>query len=368
MDILTVSNVWVQFALCAAAGLVGGLFLSTLMAGIARRTTRALLGKSTEQLRAVSFVICFLVGLNFGLQSFELEEATRVKTDNAFGVAIYIFVTWGIVRIYDVVHEQILVPWGQRRDNKPVIDVLHIFVRVFIWSLGVLSALNSAGYEVSAILAGLGIGGLAFALAAQDAIANVFGGVIILAQSPFKVGDQITVGELNGWVLNIGLRSTLIQSWLGHHITIPNKKFTDSAIINVDARVLYWEEMRIKLHHESTLEQVEQSVALVDEVLGSQDNLGETRWVGISALDGGCAEVEVWFGIKKFGGGADSFPNEYMKILGTKSAVHLAILRALADHGIRLALPSERYVVSQTPLTAMAGSGRPPMAVQAGGL
>ncbi|MEM9463052.1 MAG: mechanosensitive ion channel family protein [Myxococcota bacterium] len=326
------------------------------------------MSKSAEQLRAVSFIICFLVGLNLGLQTFEFKEAARIKTDHAFRVAIYVVVTWGIVRVYDVVHEQLLVPWGQRRDNKPVIDVLHIFVRVIIWSLGVLSALNSAGYQVSAILAGLGIGGLAFALAAQDAIANVFGGVIILAQSPFKVGDQIRVGELNGWVLNIGLRSTLIQSWLGHHITIPNKKFTDSAIVNVDARALYWEEMRIRLHHESTLDQVEQSLALVDEVLANNENLGETRWVGVSAIDGGAAEVEVWFGIKKFDGSADSFPNEYMKILGTKSAVHLAILRALADHGIRMALPSERYVVSKAPLTAMAGSVRPSIAAQVGGL
>ena len=216
-------------------------------------------------------------------------------------------------------------------------------------ALGILSALNSAGYQVSAILAGLGIGGLAFALAAQDAIANIFGGFIILAQSPFKVGDQITVGAHNGWVLNIGLRSTLIQSWLGHYITIPNKKFTDSPIINVDKRTLYWEEMRLLLHHESTLAQIEQAIALVEEVLVNADNLGETRWIGLGALKEGCPEIEVWYGIEKFKGEPDSFPNEYMKILGTKSAIHLAVLRALESNGIRFALPIERRIVGDGP-------------------
>lgn len=345
MNIQIFDNAWFQFALISALGLVVGLFISTVMAGISRRTNRAILSKSAEQLRSVTFVVSFLVGVSLGLEAFELGEAARTSIDKIFKIVIYVLVTWGVVRIYDVVHQVVLVPWGQRRDNKPVIDVLRIFALLTIWSLGILSALNSAGYQVSAILAGLGIGGLAFALAAQDAIANVFGGFVILAQSPFKVGDQITIGDTNGWVLNIGLRSTLVQSWLGHHITIPNKKFTDSAIINVDARDIYWEEMRIRLHHENSLQSVERSVELVKEVLNAHDDLGSTKWVGISAINDGCAELEAWFGIEKFAGKSDTFPNEYMKILGTKSSVHLKVLRALEDGGIRLALPTERQIV-----------------------
>ncbi|MCG8424014.1 MAG: mechanosensitive ion channel family protein [Proteobacteria bacterium] len=344
---------WFRFVVAAGGGLLAGLFISNLVGTIAKRTRNTLVSDSAARLSALIFVLCLVLGLRFGLESFELEPDTKQLLGKIFVIIIYVLVTWGITRFYDVVHEQILQPWGRRQENIAIIDVLRTVAIVIIWMLGVLSAVNSAGYNVSAVLAGLGIGGLAVALAAQDTVANLFGGVIILTQNPFKVGDKITIGGNTGWVLSIGIRSSVIENWYGHKITVPNKVFTDGHVINVDARTVYWEGMQLKLRHDSTLEQIERAMALVQEVLDRADNLTETTWVGLCNIGEGYVELEVWYGIEKFAGSDDSYPNEYMKILGVKTEVNVAVLRAFEEASIHLAMPLQRHIVSQSTPAAL---------------
>lgn len=339
---------WVRFALIAGGGLIGGLFISNIIASLGKRTQKKMIRESTARLRSLVFVVCFVLGLRFGMESFDLAPDTEQILAKIFTVVIYVLVTWAVTRVYDTIHEQVLRPWGQRKDNISVIDVLRTFMIALIWLLGVLSALSSAGYSVSAVLAGLGIGGLALALAAQDAVANIFGGIIILTQSPFKVGDKITIGGNTGWVLNIGLRATIIQNWYGHVITVPNKSFTDSHVVNVDARPIYWEGIQLKLRHDSTIDQIEKSIELVRGVLDNADDLGSTTWVGVCNVGDGYVEVEVWYGIEKFAGEEDTYPDEYAKILGVKSKIHIAILSSLEEASIHLAVPVQQHIVSQT--------------------
>src|SRR6185503_18333546 len=104
-------------------------------------------------------------------------------------------------------------------------------VSIFV-VFGVLMVVQSLGYDVKALLAGLGIGGLAFALAAQDTLANVFGSVVVAVDQPFKIGEVVRIGAFVGGVEDIGLRSTKLRSVDKSLVVIPNKTVASETITN----------------------------------------------------------------------------------------------------------------------------------------
>ena len=113
--------------------------------------------------------------------------------------------------------------------------ILRKTVRSVVWILGVITAMNNAGFDVGALLAGVGIGGLAMAMAAKDFVANIFGGVTVFVDKPFKVGDRIVVDGIDGTVQEIGIRSSRLITLQGRMVTIPNNSFTNSPVENITA-------------------------------------------------------------------------------------------------------------------------------------
>jgi MscS family membrane protein len=109
-------------------------------------------------------------------------------------------------------------------------------LKVVIIILGVLVALQTVGVNVASVLAGLGLGGLALALAAQETVANFFGSVMIILDKPFKKGDHIKVGDTEGFVEEVGFRSTRIRTFYNSLITIPNATMAKEKIDNLGER------------------------------------------------------------------------------------------------------------------------------------
>lgn len=106
--------------------------------------------------------------------------------------------------------------------------------KFLIWALALLVILSNLGYNISSLIAGLGITGIALALAAQETLSNAFGSLAILADKPFKIGDKIRVADFEGTVLTIGLRSTSIQTEKGSIVTIPNKMVASLPVENLN--------------------------------------------------------------------------------------------------------------------------------------
>ncbi len=105
--------------------------------------------------------------------------------------------------------------------------------KFLVWSLALLVVLSNFGYNISSLIAGLGITGIALALAAQETLSNAFGSLSILADKPFKVGDRICIDKYEGEVLNIGLRSTRIQTGKNSVVSIPNKMVASLPVENL---------------------------------------------------------------------------------------------------------------------------------------
>ena len=105
--------------------------------------------------------------------------------------------------------------------------------QVFFYLIAVLLVLQNSGYNVAGLLAGLGIGGLAVALAAKETLANLFGSIAVLLDRTFQVGDTIRQGDVTGVVENIGLRSTKVRTPEGYLVSIPNQLITNAPVINM---------------------------------------------------------------------------------------------------------------------------------------
>ncbi|HWV90734.1 MAG TPA: mechanosensitive ion channel family protein, partial [Burkholderiales bacterium] len=139
---------------------------------------------------------------------------------------------------------------------------------VFVWfTAGLFLILRSMGFELTAVIAGLGIGGIAFAFAAQKTIENLFGTVMVVADEVMQVGDYCQAGAIEGRVESIGLRSTQIRTADRALVSVPNGQLAATTIGNLARRDKFLFRHKIRLGYESTADQVRHVLAQIRKTL-----------------------------------------------------------------------------------------------------
>jgi len=158
-----------------------------------------------------------------------------------------------------------------RETDSALDDQLVPFVaktlRIFLVMTAVLVVAQNMGYSISGLLASLGIGGIAIAMAAKDTISNIFGSIMILVDRPFTVGDWIKTTEFEGVVEEIGFRSTRIRTFERTLVNVPNSSLANMVIDNIDARSQRRIKMRIGLTYDTTPAQMTAAIAGIEEIL-----------------------------------------------------------------------------------------------------
>lgn len=310
-----------------------------------RRLGSFVVSSMLERLDGPITTLLLIVGIRIAVTPLNLPENVKLLVAQGLGFSFVMMLTWLLVKAYEGVHHGIFVPYARKPDaaiELHMFALLQTTVNALLWMVGLASALNTIGFEVSAILAGLGIGGMALALAAQDTVANLFGGVLILLQRPFRVGERIDVNGVNGWVTEIGLRYTAVRNWYGREVLIPNKKFTDSVVTNIDSQSVYYQELHLRLDAGTTAAQVEQAMQILRDIVAEYDLLDKTPWVAFDKIEFGYLELEFWYAIPRWSPQEKAtIPNEYEKICRGKSLVNLEILKRFEAAGIRLAVPTQ---------------------------
>ena len=128
---------------------------------------------------------------------------------------------------------------AERTDSKlddQLVPLARTAGKIFMALIGGIFILNNLNINITSLIAGLGIGGVAVALAAQDSIKNLLGGATILADKPFQVGDWVVIGEFEGTVEQVGFRSTRIRTFADSQISVPNARITDTEVNNMGRR------------------------------------------------------------------------------------------------------------------------------------
>jgi small-conductance mechanosensitive channel len=184
-------------------------------------------------------LVIFILVLSFYIAFhyfFVLPEAYAWILDSRYLIAVYMLIATWIVSSF--VHNVIRIygRWLSERTESDlddrIIEILEIAAKYIIWFIGILMVLAYLEIQITPLLAGAGVAGLAVALAAQDIISNFFGGAIILVDKPFKVGDRIRINDYVGDVVTIGPRSTRLMTIDSEIVSIPNATITNSVVVN----------------------------------------------------------------------------------------------------------------------------------------
>jgi MscS family membrane protein len=226
--------------------IVGALVLGKLIYWLIGRTIKRMAARTRTQLDDILVdtleepivVGVIIAGIWYGLYILNMSDTTRDVVDKAVSALLILDAAWLVTRVFDALIRQYLFPLARKTESDlddHLISIISKGVKMSAWIVAVIMAMQSAGIKVFSLLAGLGIGGLAFALAAQDTVGNFFGSVAIFLDKPFRAGDRIQVQGYDGVVTAVGLRSTRIRTrYEGRIVTIPNQLVAKSDVVNVE--------------------------------------------------------------------------------------------------------------------------------------
>lgn len=244
-------------------------FLLTHMLKIAERSSIEWDDKVIKALSSPT--IWFVSGLYYyaGTRILSFDGRWQAFIQSFLVAYIAITIVWASYNLVDIWIDY-LTSVSKRRNyaiDDQLIPIIRKSVRFFVAAAGILVTLQNIGINVMSVVAGLGLGGLAFALAAKDTAANLFGSIMIFSDRPFRVGDWISFDDMEGVVEDIGLRSTRIRSFSNSLITIPNATVANVAIDNVGLRRYRRIRVDLGVTYSTTREQIVNFTSGIKEIL-----------------------------------------------------------------------------------------------------
>jgi MscS family membrane protein len=341
----TVTEWAIAFSIALGAFVVGKV-LYWIFGGVLRR-----LSKNTETdiddliIEMLSEPVVLGVtalGLRFALGTLTLSAGVERFFGNALQGLLVIAVAWVVVRLFDAAILHFLAPAIANTEtdlDDQLLPILRRGGKAILWSLGLIMALNNAGYDVAALIAGLGIGGLALAMAAQDTVKNVFGGFTIFTDRPFAMNDRVAVSGFDGKVEEIGIRSTRIRTLAGRQVTIPNSNMASSPVENISSEPSRKVVMTLGLTYDTSPDAMRRALEILREIeaANADDTDGEPI-IGFSGYGDFSMNVLFIYYIRK---GAD--------IIATQTKVNLAILERFNAEGLAFAFPTQTIELAGAP-------------------
>ncbi len=250
-------------------------------------------------------------------------------------VLMVLAIVWGLYRLVDLVAES-LAERAARTESKlddQLVPLVRKSLKVFVVIGGVLFVLQNLQVDVGSLLTGLGIGGLAFALAAKETLANFFGSLMIFVDRPFQIGDWIAVRGAEGIVEEVGFRSTRIRTFYNSVISVPNAAFTDAQIDNYGRREYRRTFTTLNLTYDTTPEQMQAFCEGIRAIIVANPFTRKDYYeVHMSAFGAHSLDVMVYFFFK-----VPSWSDE----LRERHNVFLEIMRLAEALGVQFAFPTQ---------------------------
>ncbi len=272
-------------------------------------------------------------GVWYGFRTLALPETAQQWVGNIVQVLVVLSVAWLLTRLLDAVFQEYLVPITEKTEtdlDDQLLPIVRKGTKMAVWTIGAIVALNNAGYDVGALIAGLGIGGLALAMAAKDTVSNIFGGFTIFTDRPFSLNDRIKVAGYDGTITEIGVRSTRLRTLEGRIVTIPNSTFADSPVENVTLEPSRKIVQNLGLTYDTSPENMHNAISILREMATGQPALEDNALVSFNAFGDSAMNILFIYYIKS---GAD--------ILGTQTALNMAILTRFSEAGLDFAYPTQ---------------------------
>lgn len=276
-----------------------------------------------------------IIGLMAGLGFLTLPEDMALFVSNVLSVLISLAIIWFAIRLSDAVIDAYMHPFTAKTETKldeELLPILKKGVKALILIFGAITIIGNFGYDITAMITGLGIGGIAIALAAQETLGNMFGGITIFTDRPFGIGDRVKVGDVYGDVVDVGMRSSKIKNLDNNIVVIPNSVLSKSIVENYTRPSKKLKQsFTMGLTYDTKPDKIDEAVKIIKEAI--QGVKGVTK-----------DEPLIWF--TEFGDFSLNLLCIYwiksLKYWGTtKHEINTEILRGLNKAGIDIAFPSQ---------------------------
>ena len=332
---------------------VAAFFGAVLVSLIVGRLARLFMTKSAEKTKSAgrelagvilkamarpAVLIAFAVGWRLGAAALGglgtgltgvLSTVSRVLTAAAIGYSLYAMV--------DLIDFQ-LMRFAARTESKVddmLVPMVGKSVRITVLVLVVLDVVQTVSTKpITSILAGLGVGGLAIALAGQDTIKNFFGSLVIVADKPFQIGDRIIVDGHDGPVESVGFRSTKIRTLDGHVVTVPNSEIVNKTVQNIGKRPYIKRVMNVTVTYDTTPAKMARAVDIIEEILRDHEGMDPEfpPRAFFSDFNDWALNILViyWY-----------HPPDYWKYMEFSARVNMSLLERFNEEGIEFAFPTQ---------------------------
>lgn len=233
---------WLGLLALALVGIIVDRIVSVVVFSTASRIFLTVMPKSDVSLVKSALrplgILAMAIVWRIGLGALGLPAPAQRALDVAVGFVAAAGAVWAAYRFIDILAEFFRDKAAQTdtRYDDLLIPLVRKSLKVFVVAFGLVFVADNLNVDITSLLAGLGLGGLAFALAAQDTVKNLFGSLTVLLDRPFQVGDWVVVGAVEGTVEEVGFRSTRIRTFYNSMITLPNSHLIATPVDNLGAR------------------------------------------------------------------------------------------------------------------------------------
>jgi len=286
-------------------------------------------------------VVLAVAGFRAAMEFVPPATLARVFLERALALILSVAAAWAGAVVIDLLANR----WHSRLDPREqavsysVLPLGRQAVKMLLFLIAILSVVSAWGYNTSTILAGLGVGGLAVALAAQKTIENLFGGISVIGDRPVLVGDFCRFGDRSGTVTHIGLRSTRIRTPDRTIISVPNSQFSSMELENFSIRDKTWFHPMLSLRRDTSSEQLLKVLSSAEQILKSHPRVEAgklpVRFVGLGTYS---LNVEV---------SAYVSTSDSDEFLALQQELLLQILQAVEAAGTALAVPVQETIELQ---------------------
>ena len=358
LDRVFLGNTVEDYLWCAGILLIGILFrhlLSKLIAYLAyhvigkvSKKEKLGFGKFSELLKRPFASFITIVTIYIGFSHLNFPPTWKLAPENVWGLrmfllrvshsAIVITFTWIVLRLVDFIGLLFMVRALQTesKSDDQIVPFVKEAVKVVIVIISIFSILGAIfTLDITSLIAGLGIGGIAVALAAKESLENLLGSFTIFFDKPFLVGDLIKVGNIEGNVEKIGFRSTRIRTLEKTFLTVPNKKLVDTELDNLTKLELRRVKFYIGLLYGTSIEEIQKIVTEIKTMIEQNPNVREE--VSVYFMDFGAYSLNVR--IIYF-----LSPPDWKQSMEEKEKINFKIMEIVLKNGSDFAFPTSTVI------------------------
>ncbi len=290
-----------------------------------------------QSIRKPAELLLVIIGLFVALQILQLPTEPADLRRGAYGLLkglVTFDIAWTLFNLVSLL-EAFLSGWVSKTESTlddHLLPFIRKSVRAFIVFLAVIMTIQNLGYSISGLLASLGIGGLAVALAAKDTLSNIFGSIMIILDRPFHIGDWIKAGDMEGTIEEIGFRSTKIRTFAKTLITVPNNIIANLSVDNISRMPKRRIKMTVGVTYETSPERMRLAVEGIRKLLREHPAIDQDFFlVNFTEFSASSLDILVYCFTRTTVWG------EY---LDARQDVCLQIMDLLEAHGMEIAFPS----------------------------